>query len=83
MLEMTSEERVLCVLQRQEPDRVPHFEWAVDHRVREALCPGCKSHTDFAVQMAMMPSWLIRFIRRKGLVRIVGSVSGDTFLRIQ
>ena len=39
------------MLQRKEPDRVPHFEWAVDHRVREALCPGCKSHTDFAVQM--------------------------------
>lgn len=51
MVEMTSEERVLHVLQRQEPDRVPHFEWVVDHRVREALCPGCKSHEDFAVQM--------------------------------
>jgi uroporphyrinogen decarboxylase len=51
MVEMTSEERVLRVLQRQEPDHVPHFEWVVDHRVREALCPGCKSHNDFAVQM--------------------------------
>jgi len=51
MVEMTSEERVLCVLQRQQPDRVPHFEWVVDHRVREAICPGCKSHDDFAVQM--------------------------------
>ncbi|MHC1783558.1 MAG: uroporphyrinogen decarboxylase family protein [Anaerolineaceae bacterium] len=51
MVEMTSEERILRVLQRQEPDRVPHFEWVVDHRVREALCPGCKSHDDFAEQM--------------------------------
>jgi uroporphyrinogen decarboxylase len=51
MVEMTSEERIFRVLQRQEPDRVPHFEWVVDHRVREALCPGCKSHNDFAVQM--------------------------------
>jgi uroporphyrinogen decarboxylase len=51
MAEMTSEERVLRVLRRQEPDRVPHFEWLVDRRVREALCPGCKSHNDFAVQM--------------------------------
>jgi uroporphyrinogen decarboxylase len=51
MVEMTSEERVLRVLQRQEPDRVPHFEWVIDHRVREAICPGCKSHNDFAVQM--------------------------------
>ena len=51
MVEMTSEERVLRVLQRQEPDRVPHFEWLVDRRVREALCPGCKNHNDFASQM--------------------------------
>lgn len=51
MAEMTSEERVLCVLQRGQPDRVPHFEWLVDRRVREALCPGAKDHNDFAVQM--------------------------------
>lgn len=51
MAEMTSEERVLCVLQRQQPDRVPHFEWLVDYRVREALCPGTSDHNDFAVQM--------------------------------
>jgi uroporphyrinogen decarboxylase len=51
MVEMTSEERVYRVLQRQQPDRVPHFEWLVDHRVREALCPGCKTPHDFALQM--------------------------------
>ncbi len=51
MVEMTSEERVYRVLQRQVPDRVPHFEWVVDHRVREALLPDCKSHEDFAVRM--------------------------------
>lgn len=51
MVEMTSEERILCVLQRKEPDRVPHFEWMVDRRVRDALYPGCKDHHDFAVQM--------------------------------
>lgn len=51
MVEMTSEERVLCALQRQEPDRVPHFEWLVDRRVREALCPGSKDHNDFAVEI--------------------------------
>ena len=51
MAEMTSEERMLRVLQRQEPDRVPHFEWLVDRRVREALCPGNKSNNDFAVKM--------------------------------
>jgi len=51
MVEMTSEERVLRVLQRQEPDRVPHFEWLVDRRVREALYPGCQDHNEFAVHM--------------------------------
>jgi len=51
MAEMTSEERVLCVLQRQQPDRVPHFEWLVDRQVREALLPGVTNHNEFAVQM--------------------------------
>ena len=51
MVEMTSEERVLRVLQRQEPDRVPHFEWLVDRQVREALCPGVTDPNEFAVQM--------------------------------
>ena len=51
MVEMTSEERVYRALQRQEPDRVPHFEWLVDRRVRDVLCPGCKNHNDFALQM--------------------------------
>jgi uroporphyrinogen decarboxylase len=51
MTEMTSEERVLCVLERRQPDRVPHFEWLVDHRIREALCPGIQDHNEFAVQI--------------------------------
>jgi uroporphyrinogen decarboxylase len=51
MSEMTSEERMMRVLQRKEPDRVPHFEWLVDRRVRDALCPGCKSSDDFALKM--------------------------------
>jgi uroporphyrinogen decarboxylase len=51
MSEMTSVERILCVLNREEPDRVPHFEWLVDRKVRKALCPGCTSAHEFAVQM--------------------------------
>ena len=51
MAELTSEERMMRVLQRQVPDRVPHFEWLVDRRVREALYPGCKNNNDFAVHM--------------------------------
>jgi uroporphyrinogen decarboxylase len=51
MAEMTSEERVLCVLQRQQPDRVPHFEWLVDRCVREALYPDITDFNEFAVQM--------------------------------
>jgi uroporphyrinogen decarboxylase len=51
MAELTSKERMLRVLQRQQPDRVPHFEWAVDRKVREAILPGCRDHNDFAVRM--------------------------------
>ncbi|KPK44341.1 MAG: hypothetical protein AMK72_12155 [Planctomycetes bacterium SM23_25] len=51
MPELTSAERVMRVLARDEPDRVPHFEWLIAKNVREALCPGCASHNDFAVRM--------------------------------
>jgi len=50
MAEMTSAERVMAALRREEPDRIPHFEWAVDRKVREALCPGC-SYEEFVVRM--------------------------------
>jgi len=51
MVEMTSEERVYRALQRKEPDRVPHFEWLVDRKVRDAILPGCRDHNDFAVRV--------------------------------
>ncbi len=51
MTELTPKQRILRVLQRQEPDRVPHFEWLVDRKVREAILPGCKDHNDFAVRL--------------------------------
>ena len=51
MQELTSTERVLRTLRREEPDRVPHFEWIVDRRVRDALCPGCGDSNEFAVRM--------------------------------
>lgn len=51
MAEMNSEERMLRVLKHQVPDRVPHFEWLVDRRVREALYPDCKNYLDFALKM--------------------------------
>jgi len=51
MANLSSEERVIRVLERKEPDRVPHFEWIVDKKVRAALVPGCKSHNEFAVRM--------------------------------
>jgi len=50
---MTSEERVLRVLQRQEPDRVPHFEWSIDKKVRTALAPGCATLNEFAARMGI------------------------------
>lgn len=50
MADMTGAQRVLAALRREEPDRIPHFEWAVDRKVREVLCPGC-SYEEFVVRM--------------------------------
>ena len=51
--ELTSEERVLRALRREEPDRVPHFEWSIDRKVRAALAPGCGSLNEFAARMGL------------------------------
>jgi uroporphyrinogen decarboxylase len=51
MTELSSTERVMLALNREQPDRVPHFEWLVNPIVREALVPGCKDHHEFAVRM--------------------------------
>ena len=40
MSPMNSRECVLAALRREKPSRVPTFEWLVDRRIREALCPG-------------------------------------------
>ena len=48
MAELSCEERILRVLKREEPDRVLHFEWTIDRKVRTALVPGCQSHNEFA-----------------------------------
>jgi uroporphyrinogen decarboxylase len=52
MTELTSAERVMRALQRQEPDRIPHFEWTIDHRVRHAICPG-SSTEEFTIRMGL------------------------------
>ena len=51
MAQHSSKQRIYRVLARQEPDRVPHFEWLVDRKVRDALLPGCVDANDFAVRM--------------------------------
>ena len=51
MAELTCAERVMRVLRREEPDRVPHFEWLISKKVRDALLPDCKGHNDFAIRM--------------------------------
>ena len=38
---MNSLERVVAALERRQPDRVPYFECVIDHRVMQALLPGC------------------------------------------
>ncbi len=52
MAELTSAERVMRVLRNEEPDRVPHFEWILDHNVREAILPGCNME-EFTVRMGL------------------------------
>jgi len=52
MGEMTSAERVLRVLRREEPDRIPHFEWIIDRHVRDAICPGCTME-EFTARMGL------------------------------
>jgi len=52
MAEMTSLERVTAVLRREEPDRIPHFEWILDRHVREAVLPGC-SMEEFTLRMGL------------------------------
>ncbi len=53
MAELSSKERVLRALRREVPDRVPHFEWSIDRRVRQALLPGCRTLNEFAVRMGL------------------------------
>ncbi len=52
MAEMTSAQRVMMVLHRGEPDRVPHFEWIIDQKVRHALCPAASTE-EFTVRMGL------------------------------
>ncbi len=52
MAEMTSTQRVMSVLRREQPDRIPHFEWIIDQKVRNAILPGC-SMEEFTVRMGL------------------------------
>jgi uroporphyrinogen decarboxylase len=52
MKELTSAERVLRVLRREEPDRIPHFEWIIDRKVRDSICPGA-DFEEFTVRMGL------------------------------
>ncbi len=46
MTKMTNRERILTALARREPDIVPHFEFLINQRVRDAILPGA-SYEDF------------------------------------
>ncbi len=52
MTEMTSAERVMTAIRGEEPDRIPHFEWIIDKKVRHALCPGASTE-EFTVRMGL------------------------------
>jgi len=42
----------MCVLRGEEPDRIPHFEWVIDRKVRNAICPGSTTE-EFTVRMGL------------------------------
>lgn len=53
MAQLTSSQRVMRVLRREgEPDRIPHFEWIIDKKVRHAICPGA-SMEEFTLRMGL------------------------------
>lgn len=52
MAELTSEERMIRVLNKQQPDRVPHFEWYIDNKVIDALSPG-SDYEKFCYEMGI------------------------------
>ncbi len=49
---MNSNERVLRTLRREETDRVPTFEWAIDKKVIQAISPDA-SYEDFVYRMGL------------------------------
>lgn len=52
MSELTGAQRVMRVLRGDEPDRIAHFEWIIDRKVREAICPCCTME-EFTVRMGL------------------------------
>ncbi len=52
MAEMTSAERVMTAIRAEQPDRIPHFEWIIDQKVRHAICPGASTE-EFTVRMGL------------------------------
>ena len=49
MKDLTSEERILRTLKREDVDRVPTFEWMIDKNVMHAIHPGL-SYEEFCYQ---------------------------------
>jgi uroporphyrinogen decarboxylase len=80
--EMTSAERVLAVIQRKEPDRIPTMEWDIDPGIINTMTRG-GTYEDFIVQLqhdAIMcgPSYEVRHLDDQytidewGVVRLRG-----------
>lgn len=47
---MTSEQRLIKTLRREPVDRIPSFEWIIDKKVVNALCPGA-TEEEFIYEM--------------------------------
>lgn len=51
-MNLTSEQRVIRTLKREEVDKVPTFEWLIDNKVIEEILPG-GNYTDFVIKMGL------------------------------
>ena len=70
---LTSYQRVVCALNKEEPDRVPIFEWSIDEKVRNAILGRECTYEYFADQMEL-DAILVYPVMRKEYI------SSDTFI---
>jgi len=70
---LTSYQRVVCALKREEADRVPIFEWSIDEKVRNAILGRECTYEEFVDKMDLDAILVYPVIRKEW-------ISNDTFI---